>query len=90
MYNIVNSTGHEALASTSKSDSGDDVSSTTSAQQCGTPPPHGNDEEEAMMETCVDWIRRCAHDIERRMRNLKLDDWITTQRKGNGDGHAKK
>ena len=30
---------------------------------------------------CFHWIKRCTHDVEQRMKKLKLDDWITMQRR---------
>ena len=32
-------------------------------------------------DSWVDWIRRCAHEVEARMQRMKLDDWITMQRR---------
>ena len=33
------------------------------------------------LEPWVDWIRRTTHEAERRMRELKLDDWVSLHRK---------
>ena len=33
------------------------------------------------LEPWVEWIKRCTHEVETRMRKLKLDDWIATQRR---------
>jgi hypothetical protein len=32
------------------------------------------------VEPWEDWIRRCTHDVEARMKKLKLDDWTVMQR----------
>ena len=33
------------------------------------------------LEPWVDWIRRCTHEVEARMKKLRLDDWVTLQRR---------
>ena len=33
------------------------------------------------MEPWTDWIKRCTREAEHRMNNLRLDDWITLQRR---------
>ena len=49
---------------------------------------HGDDEDDdgdddAMddLEPWVDWIKRCTHDVEARLKKLKLDDWTTMQKR---------
>ena len=66
-------------ATTDSDDDDDDrdVDSTTSTP----PPPDHDDTNNGDMEPWVDWIRRCTHDVEAKMRRLKLDDWITMQRR---------
>ena len=66
---------------TTDSDNDHDVSSTAS-----TPPRvHAHetegDDEATELEPWTDWIQRCTHDVETRMKRLKLDDWITLQRR---------
>ena len=39
------------------------------------------DDADADLEPWVDWIKRCTHDVEQRMKELKLDDWVTMQRR---------
>ena len=34
-----------------------------------------------MLTVLGEWIRRCTYEVEDRMRKLKLDDWVTTQRR---------
>jgi len=34
-----------------------------------------NDDDLDELEPWSDWVKRCTHDVERRMRTLKLDDW---------------
>ena len=50
-------------------------------------PPNDNtqqllqpDDEEAL-EPWVDWIKRCTREVEAQMESLKLDDWITEQKR---------
>ena len=33
------------------------------------------------MEPWSEWIKRCTHDAEQKMKNLKLEDWISIQGK---------
>ena len=40
--------------------------------------PHNDDDD--LMEPWADWIRRCTHDIEQRLTNLHIPDWISLQR----------
>ena len=32
-------------------------------------------------ETWVDWIRRCTHNVETHMESLRIDDWVSGQRR---------
>jgi hypothetical protein len=61
-------------------DNGSDVDSnppTPEQQQ-----QYDDDNDEASdLEPWVDWIRRCTHDAEARMKKLQLDDWVTMQRR---------
>jgi hypothetical protein len=73
-------TANEVADTDDDDDDDDDVNSTTST-------PHQPDHNEPIddnhedLEPWADWIRRCTHDVEARMRRLKLDDWITMQRR---------
>jgi hypothetical protein len=59
------------------STSDNDVDSNASAPK---PDPPDLDSTECL-EPWVDWIKRCTHEIETRLRNLRLEDWVTMQRR---------
>jgi len=65
---------------TDSSSDENDVNSTTSTTQRDD--QQMNVDEDTMdLEPWTDWIRRCTHDVEMRMKTLKLDDWVVLQRR---------
>ena len=54
-----------------------DIESTTSDHKPSPP----NLEPTECLEPWVDWIKRCTHEIEERVRKLRLEDWVTLQRR---------
>ena len=80
MHNTQPQVTSEPLRTDSDLDSsvdGTDVDSTTSTPQIPPPDPDATDG----LEPWVDWIKRCTHEVEQRMRKLKLDDRITVHRR---------
>ena len=60
-------------------DSGSDVDSNPDTpQKPQLPDDHDTTTD---LEPWVDWIRRCTHDAENRMKKMNLDDWVTIQRR---------
>jgi hypothetical protein len=53
------------------------VDSTTPERQPSTPTDNIDDTE---LEPWADWIKRSTHEVEERMKRLKLDDWVSIQR----------
>jgi hypothetical protein len=62
-------------------DDDDDVDSTTFTQLQQVVHHDVDNDNASDSEPWVDWIRRCTHEVEERMWKLKLDDWITIQRR---------
>jgi hypothetical protein len=55
---------------------GSDVTSNPHSDQA----THGS-EPEPTLEPWVDWIRRSTHEAEEKMKKLKMEDWVTLQRR---------
>ena len=60
-------------------ESGSDVNSNPDASR--EIQPEDDLDEAANLEPWVDWIRRCTHEAEACMTKLRIDDWITLQRR---------
>jgi len=65
----------------SLNDSDDSGSDADSSPPTPHKPPQPDDDATTDLEPWVDWIRRCTHEAETRMKKLKLDDWVTIQRR---------
>jgi len=73
--------GLHAQPQTDSDASDSDVDSATSATWHHDQPDLDDGDATADLEPWVEWIKRCTHDVETRMRKLNLDDWIATQRR---------
>ena len=69
-------TAQSAITIDTSSDS--DVDSAISDRQI---PPLPDDTDNTELEPWADWIKRSTHDVEARMKRLKLDDWVSLQRR---------
>ena len=58
----------------------DDDDVTSEPPDIPAPNENPQSEDDDMIEAWVDWIRRCTHDVEQRLANLHIPDWISIQR----------
>ena len=64
---------------TTDDESDDDVNSNPPTFE--TQPDENPNDSADDAEPWVDWIKRCTHEAEARMKQLKLDDWVTMHRR---------
>ena len=62
-------------------DSDSDVDSSPNTPQKQQPPTDASNDPETFLEPWSDWIKRCTREAETRMNKLRLDDWVTMQRR---------
>ena len=60
------------------SSASDNDSASTTSHQVTIPPPNENDDD---LEPWTEWIKRCTRLVENQMKRLKLEDWVTLQRR---------